>query len=404
MVAVADRVLLCGAGPVGLFTALSLARSGVPVTVIEAEPQIIQSPRAMVYHSPTLEALDRLGALKDARAVGVLKQDYQYHDRLTDTVIAFDMSVIEQDTPYPYNLHLGQHVLAEIALKHLEKFPHANVRWNTRLSGIRQESGRVVAIVDGPDGSEEIQGAWLVGTDGAHSSVRRLLGLEFEGRTWPDRFVATNVYYDFEAHGYAQANFVLHPTDWAVIVKINNEGLWRVTYGEDADIDEAEVRRRAPGHYKRLMPGDEPYEITAISSYRVHNRAAEAFRVGRVLLAGDAAHVCNPIGGLGLTSGLLDGVAVADALAAVLVDGADETVVDQYAHDRRELFLSFTGPTSAENKRRLQESDPQRKQADGERLRRLQEEPAFRREMLLMLNKLAPRPYRRLRSELSRFG
>jgi 2-polyprenyl-6-methoxyphenol hydroxylase-like FAD-dependent oxidoreductase len=388
-----DGVIVSGAGPVGLLVSLVLARAGIPVTVLEAECAIVESPRAIVYHSPTVAALAALGLLEDARAKGVLKQDYQF--RASDgTIIArMDMSVIAGDTDHPYNLHLGQHVLAEITLANLERTGLADVRFGHRVVAVSQDARRVTVSAETDEGTRELSAPWLVGADGARSGVRQALGLGFDGITWPDRFVAVNLYYDFEAHGFARANFVVDPDDWAIIPILGRDGLWRVTYGEDASLPESGVDERLPGRLPRLLPGPEPYEVVRAAQYRVHQRAAPSFRAGRVLLAGDAAHVTNPCGGLGLTSGLLDAVHLGDALGAVVAGDASEAALDDYADERRRIFWEVTSPAASENKRRLAERDPARRRADLERLRRLDADPGFQREVLLFPERLKSRPY-----------
>ena len=148
--------------------------------------------------------------------------------------------------------------------------------------------------------------------------MRGLLGLPFEGFTWPDRFVATNVRFDFEKHGFAPNNMIHDPVDWAVVARTGPENIWRVTFGEDPSLPESEIRSRIPAHYAKILPSDEPYEIVAAAPYRVHERTCPTYRVGRVLLAGDAAHACNPCGGMGLTSGAFDAAALVTALGAVI--------------------------------------------------------------------------------------
>jgi len=387
-----DGVLVVGAGPVGLVTALVLARAGIDVIVIDAEPRIIRAPRAVVYHAPTVEELDRLGVLDDMRKVGIVKQDYHFRTVDGEILAAPHMSVLTaDDTAYPFNLHLAQHDLAAIIMRHLLRLPNAQVRWNTRLTGLKQEGDRVIAEAQTVDGPATLSATWMVGADGGRSTVRESLGLSFDGYTWPMRLIATNVYYDFETAGFARANFVLDPVYWAVIVRINNDGLWRVTYGEDAALPEATYRDRIAAHYARLLLGGQPWQLEGSAPFRVHERCAERFRVGRVLLAGDAAHVCNPMGGLGLTSGLLDGIALGQVLAAV-IDGADPALLDRYAAERRRVYTEITGPTAAENLRRMSESDPAQRQTDRTRLTRLHEDVAFQRQMLTFTYKLKSEP------------
>ena len=327
-----EGVVVAGGGPVGLLTALVLARAGIRVTVLEAEAEIVESPRAIVYHSPTVAVLDRLGLLDDARERGILKQDYQYR-RPNGTVIArMDMTVIAGDTDHPYNLHLGQHLLAALILEHLERTGLGDMRFGNRVVSVSQDTESVAVAVETPGGPGELRTRWLVGADGARSAVREALGLGFEGMTWPERFVAVNLYYDFEAHGFARANFVLDPDAWAIVPILDRDGLWRVAYGEDAALPERTVADRLPDRLARLLPGSEPYEVARLAPYRVHQRAASSFRCGRVLLAGDAAHATNPCGGLGLTSGLLDADHLGEALAAVILGHADGEREQAAAH------------------------------------------------------------------------
>jgi 2-polyprenyl-6-methoxyphenol hydroxylase-like FAD-dependent oxidoreductase len=386
-----DGVLVAGAGPVGLLTALIVARAGIPVTVLEAEAEIVESPRAIVYHSPTVELLDRLGLLDDARERGILKQDYQFR-RPDGTVIAsMDMAVIAGDTAYPYNLHLGQHLLAALILRHLERSGRAGVRWRHRVTGVTERGDRVAVTAATADGPAELEAGWLVGADGGRSAVRGALGLGFDGMTWPERFIAVNIAYDFEAHGFSRANFVVDPDDWAIVPILDRDGLWRIACGEDAGLPESGLEQRLVARLPRLLPGSEPYELERVAPYRVHQRAAGSFRAGRTLLAGDAAHVTNPCGGLGLTSGLLDAAHLGDALSAVVLGDAPDEALDEYAAERRRIFWEVTSPTASENKRRLAERDPQRRRTDLERLRRLDADPAFQREVLLMPEQLRSR-------------
>jgi 2-polyprenyl-6-methoxyphenol hydroxylase-like FAD-dependent oxidoreductase len=358
-------VVVVGAGPVGFLTALGLAQRGIAVTVIDAEPAIVRSPRAAVYFHTTLGILDKLGLLEEADAIGYRNSGFAMRWPATGEIVLSDM----RDNPEPgqlitHNLHFGQHLLAELVMKHLLRFPNARVRWSHRLTGLEQDADGVRLEVATPAGPTEFRAGWVIGSDGARSTTRRLLGLEFEGHTWPDRFVATNIEYDFAAHGYADANMVIDPVDWAVIAKLGTDNLWRVTYGEDAGLDEAAILERLPERFARILPGSGPYRIDNFSPYSVHERCATSFRVGRVLLAGDAAHACNPCGGLGLTTGVIDADALITALGAVILGEASEDVLDFYAQERRRVFLEVTSPLATNFKRMLSETDPARQAAD----------------------------------------
>jgi 2-polyprenyl-6-methoxyphenol hydroxylase-like FAD-dependent oxidoreductase len=292
------------------------------------------------------------------------------------------MALLDTEQEQPYDLLLGQDVLAEIIVDHLSRLPSSAVRRRHRVTDIVQDADTVTVLVDAQGEPRTLRAPWLIAADGARSTVRNALNLAFDGFTWPERFVATNVYYDFKAHGFDSANFLSDPVNWAIIIQINHQGLWRVAYGEDAYISEDEVRRRVGDHYAAIMPGREKWELANIGSYRVHERCAASFRLGRVLLVGDAAHICNPIGGLGLAGGIVDAVALTNALLRVLNGDADDAIFDQYSTERRRTFLEFTSPTVSENKRRLSEQDPERRKRNLAGLRHVCADPELTRKAL----------------------
>ncbi|HSV46461.1 MAG TPA: FAD-dependent monooxygenase [Ramlibacter sp.] len=363
-------VLVVGAGPVGLLNALGLARQGVQVELLEGEPAIVDSPRAMVYHWSVLDGLKRLGVLDDAEQIGFRKQDYCYLVFKTNERIEWSLAPLAEHTAHPYNLHLGQNKLAEIVLAHLMKLPNFRVNWNTRVTGLAQDADGVTVLAESAGQAREFRAGWLIGADGARSAVRQALDLPFEGMTWPERFVATNIRYDFERHGYARSTLMIDDQYGAIIAKIDETGLWRCTYCESAELPEDEVLQRMPEVFKVLLPGAKGLELVQHSPYRMHQRSAPRYRVGRVLLAGDAAHATNPTGGLGLTSGLFDTFVLCEALAAVIHGEADDEVLDRYSDERRRVFLEIASPQASENKRLIYHSnDAARLDQDLQRLR-----------------------------------
>jgi 2-polyprenyl-6-methoxyphenol hydroxylase-like FAD-dependent oxidoreductase len=360
------QVAIVGAGPVGLLTALGLARQGVEVTVLDCEPAVVRSPRAAVYFHTTISILKKLGLSEEAHEIGLSSTEFMMHWLDTRERVSSDMrDALEPGQEFDHNLHFGQHILAELVIRHLARLPRTQVLWNHRVTALEQHDNGVTLTCDTPAGEQRIEADWVIGTDGARSTVRRLLGLEFEGFTWPDRFVATNIEYPFLDFGYANANMVVDPVNWCVIGRLGRENLWRLTYGEDASLDEATILERLPERFAAILPDPSvPYRIDNFSPYRVHQRCAPTFRVDRVLLAGDAAHACNPCGGLGLTGGVIDADALSDTLGAGIQGRADESVLDFYSAERRRVFLEVTSPMSTNFKRLLSEPDPVRRAED----------------------------------------
>ncbi|SEF32322.1 3-(3-hydroxy-phenyl)propionate hydroxylase/6-hydroxy-3-succinoylpyridine 3-monooxygenase [Amycolatopsis pretoriensis] len=349
-------VVIVGGGPVGMLNALGLARQGIPVTVLERNADVARAPRAVVYHWATLEGLDRLGILAPAVEVGFKKKDYCFLNWSTGERVRYGLSTLEGTVAHPYNLHLAQDRLVDVVLDVIQRdsLP-VDVRWSRNVVGLRDAGDRVVVTALLPDGSPERHtAAWVIGADGASSGVRNLLGMPFDGFTWPERFVATDVHYPFEEEGFDQTTFVVDEQYGAIIVKIDNSGdagLWRYTYSDPVAESPESVEHRMRCFFDTLLPKEDRRKLQAYSTYKMHQRCAPAFRSNRVLLAGDAAHATNPTGGLGLTSGLFDTYLLVDALGSVVHGRSDDWVLDRYAHERRRVFKELVSPTASANKK-----------------------------------------------------
>lgn len=346
-----SHIIIAGGGPTGLLTALGLARGGARVTIIEAERTHATGPRAVVYHWPVLPHLEKLGVLEDCIRIGFLKQDYGWRLPRTGETIRWSMACLEGLVKLPFNLHLGQDRLAEVVTEHLARLPNVTRIYGMRVTQLRQDAGSVTVTATAPDGhTQDHTGDWLVAADGASSTVRSILRLNFFGTTWPERFVATNVQCDFEKHGYDRTTMQIDDELGAVIVKLDNATLWRVTYMEDAALPLESLAQRVPGSLERLVPAGESFELVAHSPYKMHQRAVDSMRVGRVLLVGDAAHITNPTGGLGLTSGMFDSFALVEVLNRVIHERADEEILTRYSDDRRCKFIELASPRASQGK------------------------------------------------------
>lgn len=389
-----DDVIIVGGGPTGFTTALGLARNGVKVRVLEAEEGIPSQPRAPVYHWSLLDGLNNLGVLQDCLDIGIPKQDYNWFIKRTGEAFSYDLTCLEGKVQFPHNMHLGQHAMANIVRRHLARHSNAVAQFQSRCIGLTQDADGVNIEVATPAGVETMRARYVIGCDGASSAVRKALGIDFVGMTWPERFIATNLYYDFTKWGYSRSHLVCDKHDGAIICVIDRNDLWRLTYMEDASLPLETYRDRIAEAYSRILPGDQDYRIEATSPYRMHQRSAETYRHGRVLLAGDAAHSTNPTGGLGLTSGLWDSYALVPALSAVVLENADDEVLDRYSADRKEKFEKIASPQATWNKMFLfHESGSPEAYADAiETFRKLRDDVNFRFNRLMFTKSLESAP------------
>jgi 3-(3-hydroxy-phenyl)propionate hydroxylase len=365
---VTDPIIIIGAGPTGLTAALSLGLEGIPVLVLEAEPQLAHDLRAGSYHPPTIEMLAALGLGERMHETGIIVPQWQIRDRLEGIVAEFDLSLLKDETPFPYRLHLEQHRLTPILLDRIrEAAPSVEVRFASPVSAVSQDADGVVVT---GEGGERIHGSFVIGADGARSVVRKAMGVEFEGFTWPDRFLVASTTYDLGALGFSGAGYIADPDAWAAVFHVPDvgpPGLWRIAYPIPPEADEAtELQPEAiQAHLFTLLEGARPsppggaFPLKYASVYRVHQRVAQRFAQGRMIIAGDAAHVNNPLGGLGLNGSVHDAVNLAAKLACVWQDGADYgALLDLYDRQRRPINVQAVQAMSIRNKRLLEEKDP----------------------------------------------
>lgn len=382
------NVLIVGAGPVGLINALILAKAGIQVEVIEAEHGIINSPRAMTYAWPVLDGLKYHGLYEDMAEAGFVSHSRGFHILESGEKIILNYRSIEDLTDHPFDLTLGQDRLAQVVLNQLSRQPNVRIRWGVRCTDIAQHADRVAISAETADGKLEFESAWVIAADGGRSSIRKALGLGFDGVTWPRRFVATNVYFDFDRYGWP-SGYLVDPVWGAVVSKITKEGLWRVTFSESESLDLDTVEERIHAYLAHILPGDKKYDLTLYSPYSMHQRSAPQYRVGRVLLAGDSAHVTNPTNGFGLVGGMFDSFVLAEALSAVIDGRSPETILDRYATERRNVYLTVTSPTSVDTMRTVFYCDDRtRLEHDLITLRARRDDPLAMRRSLLSIRAL----------------
>lgn len=358
-------VLVVGAGPVGAVCALSLARRGLSVAIVESDREISRNPRAATTHPATLEMIDDVGLLDDVKSLGLTARYFQFWDRVNGRRIAtLDHETIADETRFPFVVQCEQHKLANLALDRLKRMPDVTIAMGADLLHFEDRGDEVHATVRVEGREENVRARYLVGCDGGRSSVRKALGIAFEGYTHPERFVVLTTPFDFETEGYCFRNYLFGPGEWANLFKVTGDdltGLWRCVFptrvgetDEEALADDA-VEMRLQGVCKR----GERYDVVHRNIYNVHQRVAASFRKGRVLLAGDSAHVNNPIGGLGMNFGIHDAIEVAERLERICRHGGDEEhELSAYNHVRRTLNVEYVQAQTEQNKKRLEERDP----------------------------------------------
>lgn len=358
-------VLIAGGGPVGLISALALARQGLPVHVFEAESKINDSPRAATTHAATLEMLEDLGLVNEVIRHGLVEPLFRIWDRSTGKLVAeFDFGHLKNDTRYPFAVQYEQHKLANLAIERLRAFPHAKLEFSARVTWVSQSGNAVEIAVDTAAGVRVIRGCYLVGADGGRSTVRKSLGIAFNGYTHPERFLILTTPFDIGSRfPGCTRNYLSDPDDWCALFKVSGDdgtGLWRVLSSTRLGQTEAELfdDEAIEQRLQKFIPKEGRYKVVHRNLYHVHQRVAASFCQGRVFLVGDAAHVNNPLGGLGLNFGIHDAIELSGLLGRVLRHAAPVDTLDLYDGHRRPLNIEFVQQQTIANKRRIEEKDP----------------------------------------------
>jgi 3-(3-hydroxy-phenyl)propionate hydroxylase len=385
-----DRVVVIGAGPVGLCLSLALAQADLKVCLVEAlgdDNFLEQVPRAGTNHPATLEMLDRIGLYDRLEPRGIVAPVFHYWDRAEGLIAAFDHSLLKNDTRFPYVLQCERIKIVEEALAMVKVHPNIELRLQTEFAGFTQDADGVTARVINPAGEQQtIEGRYIVSGEGARSIVRKALGIAFEGFTYDDRTLNIEVAYDFRKHGYAHRNYISDPQQWSNLFHWKGPpDRWRVHFPTDPKADETALMRpeALQAQMQKFLPTGQPFDIVGSNLYVVHQRVAQKFRSGRAILAGDSAHVNSPIGAMGMNSGIHDAINLADKLIAIARNEADDGVLDRYDRQRRHVAVAHTQAQTIRNKRLLAEQDPAVRRRNHDELRRTAENPELARKFLL---------------------
>jgi 3-(3-hydroxy-phenyl)propionate hydroxylase len=378
------NILVVGAGPVGSVAALACARNGHTVTLLEAQSRIDDSPRASTTQPPTLEILAELGLIDEYIRVGLVARTFEFWDRPTlERIAVFDFERLADETDFPFVVQTEQHKLANMAIERLRKIANAEVHLGTPVTSLSQDDTGVSVIA----GEKRFAADYVIGADGGRSTVRKTLGIEFEGYTWPERFLVITTKFDFaQALGCCNRNYMADPQEWTNLFKVAGDdlkGRWRAVFNtrEDESDEEALSDAAVRARLGRIYVPEGARDYLHLNLYNVHQRVAKSFRKGRVFLCGDAAHVNNPIGGLGLNSGIHEAWDLADLLNRALRGEDDE--LDAYEARRRPLNIEYVQEQTVANKKRLEERDPLQRARRFDELRATADDPARHKAFLM---------------------
>ena len=356
-----DRVIIIGAGPVGLVAASLLADAGIPVALVESAPDLPRDLRASTFHPPTLDMLERFGVVDRMVAIGLICPTWQFRDRRSGVVATFDLGLLSGDTNHPYRLQCEQWRLSEMLDARLKDIPHVSIHYATPATAVTQTEDGVSVTVTHPDGSTGVlEGRYCIGADGLGSVARRAIGAEMQGMTIPEMFLTLSTTYDYREAmpDLSNISYISDPQEWFVLIR--TASLWRVLVPSDASLTDAEVTdpARAQARLQGIVPRSTPYEVHHRTAYRVHERVASHYVKGRVALAGDAAHVNNPLGGMGLNGGIHDAFNLAETLIPIWRGEADLSTLGRYERQRRKVALDVVQQTTLRNRSILNSTDP----------------------------------------------
>jgi 3-(3-hydroxy-phenyl)propionate hydroxylase len=331
--------------------------------------------------------LDELGVTKKIIPLGMISTAYRFHDRVTNTVVAeFNLDLMRDEFRYPFALQYEQYKMtASIAAEYADGGDF-DVRFSHSVTGLSQSADFVDVEIEGPDGPQRLRADYVIGCDGGRSAVRKGAGIDFEGFTYPEQFIKIATPFDVATlnPNLVLRNYFSDPYEWCNLFKVRGEepgGLWRAIFPLQEGEDEENALRpnRIEERLQKFFPKAGEYETRYVNVYGVHQRVAATFRQGRVLLAGDSAHLNNPIGGMGMNGGIHDGLNLADKLAKVIHGETADDLLDLYSRQRRHAAVKYVQAQTIANKRLMEERDLEVRRKNFDELRRTAENPVTAR-------------------------
>lgn len=382
----ACEVLVAGGGPVGLCAAYLLAEAGIEVTVLEAESGITEDLRASTFHPPTLDMLEPSGIAGELVAQGLVCPHWQVRLHPSGERAVFDLSVLKDETRHPYRLQCEQWKLSRALLTRLERQPAVTLRFGTKVVGLAQDKDGVAVEAASVAGEERIRARFVIGADGARSAVRAAVGLALEGQTYPETTLLVTTDFPFESalEGLSNVSYCWHEGGGNFSL-LRVPGRWRASIypREDLSIEAQMGDAAIEASLQGIVPRSQPYEVLEKRPYRVHQRIVPSYVRGRVALAGDAAHLNSPAGGMGLNGGLHDAFALVEALTDMLRRGARLHRLERYDSMRRPVAADQILAQSDRNRARMRERDPEARRATLAKLQAVTRDPQALRAHLM---------------------
>jgi 3-(3-hydroxy-phenyl)propionate hydroxylase len=388
-----SRVVIVGAGPVGLAAALRLGHFGIEAVVLESADGISRDLRASTFHPPTLDMLAPYGITEQVIAAGLKAPTWQVRMHATGEYAEFDLSILAEHTAHPYRVQCEQWKLAEFMLAHIRaRLPQVSVRFGEAYLEHQQDAQGVTVRARAGDGSvREIRCDHLIAADGARSAVRQSLGLEFEGHTFPETTILATTPFRFHEHleHLSYINYCWGERGTFSLLRLPE--LWRVSlYPEEGEsIEEATTIEAVQRKLQGILPRPEPYEILEVRPYRIHQRVVRGYVHGRVVLAGDSAHVNSPSGGMGMNGGIHDAFNLTEKLRRIWAGEDAGELLARYERQRRPIAIKHVLEQSGRNRARMQQRGSQERARALAALQRKAADPKLALDHLLETSMIA---------------
>ena len=374
----------------GLSAALALADAGVSVQVFETLPGITEDLRASTFHPPTLDMLEPYGVTRQLLAQGLICPHWQVRMHPGGERAVFDLSVLAGDTAHPYRLQCEQFKLSRILLERLSAYPHAKVSFNTQVLCVSQDADGVDVVVGDVSGERSVRSLFMIGADGARSLARQATGATFEGETYPETTILATTKFPFEdaLEGLSHVSYCWREGAGNFsLLKV--PGRWRVSIypPEGMDAEDALADDRVEAALQAIVPRGEAYEVLEKRAYRVHQRIASSYGAGRIWLAGDAAHLNSPAGGMGMNGGVHDALNLSGKLVRILRKDTGSATADEllslYERQRKPVAQDQIIKQASANRNRMRERDPGKRLEALRALQAITEDPGKLRRHLL---------------------